>query len=201
MAQFNPLILGSNVNWVSDADGIYDPATGKARVEAESLVKNLGITMLRFPGGSLSEYYDWKKGIGPGSGRGKGLDYEKKTQKMDFGLDDFLRFCQAMNIVPVFTVGYANNTPETAAEIVEYCNGPVSSPLGLARAKNGHPAPYGVKFREIGNEVYAKAITAKKAAEYGKKVSAMAEKMKEMNLLSKSALSALAPAKPGTIQC
>src|SRR5512143_1021170 len=177
VARYNPLILGSNLNWINDGDGIYDPAAGKVREDAVRLIKDLGITMLRFPGGDLSEYYDWKQGVGPRQGRGMGLDYEKKPQKMVFGLDEFLRFCEEMHIAPLFTVGYANNTPRTAAQIVEYCNGPATSPLGLVRAGNGHPSPYGVKYWEIGNEVYNRGMTRGNAAEYGKKASGMAKAM------------------------
>src|SRR5512143_1493987 len=74
VGQFNPLLLGSNLNWVNEGDGIYDPVTGKVRAGAANLTKAMGITMLRFPGGSLSEHYNWKKGIGPIYKRGKGPD-------------------------------------------------------------------------------------------------------------------------------
>jgi alpha-N-arabinofuranosidase len=178
VARYNPLILGSNINWTNDGDGLYDQAKGKVRPDAAGLIKDMGITMLRFPGGSLSEYYDWKKGIGPARLRGMGLDYEKKPQKMDFGLDEFLRLCESLKIVPLFTVGYADNTPETASGIVEYCNGPADSPLGRVRAGNGHPAPYGVTYWEVGNEVYLKGTSREKADEYGRKAAAMARAMK-----------------------
>jgi alpha-N-arabinofuranosidase len=42
----------------------------------------------------------------------------------------------------------------SAAEEVEYVNGPATSRLGQLRAANGHPAPYGVKIWGIGNEMY-----------------------------------------------
>lgn len=42
----------------------------------------------------------------------------------------------------------------SAAEEVEYINGPVHTRLGTLRAKDGHPAPYNVKFWDIENEPY-----------------------------------------------
>jgi len=181
IAQYNPLILGNNINWIYDADGIYDPAIGDVKTSAKKLIKEMGVKTLRFPGGNLAEYYDWKSGIGPKTKRGNGLDYDKKPQKMDFGIDEFLRFCESLAITPVFTIGYANNSPLTAAEIVEYCNGPVTSSFGALRARNGHPKPYNVMYWEIGNEVYHKGINSKIASTYGKKTAEMAVMMKTVD--------------------
>lgn len=181
VSTYNPLISGSNLNWINNGDGIYDPSRGQVRTDAVKLLQDMGLAMLRFPGGSLSEFYDWKSGIGAPSSRRTGLDYGKNKQKMNFGIDDFLKFCEASNITPFFTIGYSNNTPTTASEIVEYCNGSLSTPFGSLRAKNGHPAPYGVKYWEIGNEIYAGGITVVKATEYGKKVHDIAVKMKKID--------------------
>ena len=43
--------------------------------------------------------------------------------------------------------------PQSAANLVEYCNGDARTPWGAKRAANGHPAPYGVKYWQIGNEI------------------------------------------------
>ena len=55
----------------------------------------------------------------------------------------------------------ARNAPEQRAQhiqdardLVEYCNGPASSKWGKVRAANGHAEPYGVKYWEIGNEIW-----------------------------------------------
>jgi len=45
-------------------------------------------------------------------------------------------------------------TVEEAAAWVEYCNGPATSKYGAMRSANGHPAPFGVKFWEVGNEIW-----------------------------------------------
>jgi len=41
---------------------------------------------------------------------------------------------------------------EEALDAIEYANGPVTSRWGAVRARNGHPAPFGLKYLEIGNE-------------------------------------------------
>ena len=43
---------------------------------------------------------------------------------------------------------------ECARQWVEYCNGDVSTPMGALRAKNGHPAPYNVRYWEMDNETF-----------------------------------------------
>lgn len=41
---------------------------------------------------------------------------------------------------------------QDALDAIEYANGPVTSTWGALRAKAGHPAPFGLKYVEIGNE-------------------------------------------------
>jgi alpha-N-arabinofuranosidase len=54
----------------------------------------------------------------------------------------------------------------SAAEEVEYLNGPSDSEWGAKRAANGHPAPYGAKFWNIGNEPYGWWQIGKTSLEY-----------------------------------
>jgi alpha-L-arabinofuranosidase len=41
---------------------------------------------------------------------------------------------------------------QDALDAIEYANGPVTSKWGAARAANGHPKPFNLKYLEIGNE-------------------------------------------------
>jgi alpha-L-arabinofuranosidase len=41
---------------------------------------------------------------------------------------------------------------QDALDAIEYANGPAGSRWGALRAKHGHPAPFGLKYMEIGNE-------------------------------------------------
>ena len=71
-----------------------------------------------------------------------------------FGTDEFLAFCRDTDTEPLICVNAGNGTPEEAAAWLEYCNGSVDTEFGALRARNGHPEPYGVKYWEIGNEIY-----------------------------------------------
>jgi alpha-L-arabinofuranosidase len=118
---------------------------------ANGLVKQ-GVTFLRYAGSMVNApEYRWKKMIGDPDKRPqyKGWWYPQSTN--GFGIEEFLRFCEAAKIEPAFAINIEEN-PWDARDLVEYLNGPATSPWGKKRAANGHPKPYGVKYIEIGNE-------------------------------------------------
>ncbi len=110
--------------------------------------------ILRYPGGWFVEYsgYRWDMGIGDIDRRK--IFEDKENVRMDFGLDEFLRFCEHYKIEPHITINFLTGNPDEAASIVEYCNGATGTPYGSMRAANGHPEPYNVKYWEIGNEIW-----------------------------------------------
>ena len=59
--------------------------------------------------------------------------------------------CNALNIEPVITTT-ESSTPESFADLVEYCWGNESTKMGAKRAADGHPDTYRVKYWELGNE-------------------------------------------------
>jgi alpha-L-arabinofuranosidase len=118
---------------------------------ANGLVKQ-GVTFLRYAGLMVNApEYRWKKMIGDPDKRPqyKGWWYPQTTN--GFGIEEFLRFCEAAKIEPAFAINI-EESPLDARDLVEYLNGPATSPWGKKRAANGHPKPYGVKYIEIGNE-------------------------------------------------
>lgn len=111
--------------------------------------------MLRYPGGCFADFKDvlLENCIGEVDQRKAPLlGWPPASQRMDWGADEFLQFCEALEIEPHITVNYENGTPSEAAAWVEYCNGDTNTYYGKLRAKNGHPEPYDVKYFEIGNE-------------------------------------------------
>jgi hypothetical protein len=111
-----------------------------------------GITVLRYGGSMVNDAeYRWKKMIGPRDRRPpyRGLWYAYSTN--GWGIIDFIEFCEAANFrcIPAFNMG---ETPQDMADFIEYVNGPADSQWGRQRAAAGHPAPYGLRFLELGNE-------------------------------------------------
>ncbi len=112
-------------------------------------------------GGSTTEGYSWRDGVGPWERRVPWANrYWGRIDPNLVGIDEFVAFCRAVEAEPLVCVRWSGQKPSDAAEQVEYCNGPVTSPMGALRAANGHPKPYGVKYWQIGNEVAGPAYDA-----------------------------------------
>lgn len=118
---------------------------------AEGLQKQ-GVTMLRYGGSMVNNpNYRWKKMIGPRPLRqpydGHWYDYSTNG----WGIVDFLDLCEAAGFeaIPTFHFG---ETPEEMADFVKYATADASSEWGRKRAADGHPAPYPLKYMQLGNE-------------------------------------------------
>jgi alpha-N-arabinofuranosidase len=118
-------------------------------------LKELGIEIARWPGGNFVSAYDWRDGIGDGDKRPPRRELAwGGLESNDMGIDDFMTFCRLVGAVPYIAVNSGLGDAHSAAEELEYVNGPTTSRLGRRRAENGHPAPYGVKIWGVGNEMY-----------------------------------------------
>jgi len=136
--------------------------------------------ILRFPGGNYVEgvtvdtRWNWKQTIGPIWER-PGHENSAWGYWSDDGLGllEFLQLTEDLGVTPVIGV-WAGLTldgtviaqdelapyVQAALDLVEYVTGPVSSPWGARRAADGHPAPFGIPYLEIGNEDFLNGGTA-----------------------------------------
>lgn len=125
------------------------------RPEEIAQLRELKAGFWRFPGGNFVSDFDWYDSVGPRDRRAPYFDYAwNAMQPNDVGLDEFMTLCKLLGTAPYITVNAGFGDAHSAAAEVEYMNGPVSTRLGALRARNGHPAPYGVRFWNIGNEPY-----------------------------------------------
>ena len=123
------------------------------RPEVIAALKQLRFGVLRFPGGNFVSAYEWRHGVGDIDKRPPIFDpVWHALQPNDVGTDEFLTLCRLLGVDPYITVNAGFGDAWSARELVEYTNGPVTTPMGKWRAQNGHPAPYGVKLWGIGNE-------------------------------------------------
>jgi len=115
------------------------------------------LPILRWPGGNFASGYHWEDGVGPPDERPTRPNPAWGGAEPNlFGTDEFVAFCRAVGCEPLICVNAGNGTPEEAAAWVEYCNGSADTPQGARRAANGHPEPYGLRYWEIGNELYGR---------------------------------------------
>ena len=130
---------------------------GGADPDIVRLLRNSHLPILRWPGGNFVSGYHWRDGVGPMDRRPTLPNYAwGGIEPNTFGTDEFVAFCREVGCEPMICVNGGNGTPEEAAQWIEYCNGPVSSPMGSLRAANGHPKPYNIRHWEVGNELWGK---------------------------------------------
>ena len=111
--------------------------------------------IIRYPGGCFADCYHFEDGIGDIDTR----PYRRNRHwggftDNSFGTDEFVSFCRRIGCEPMICVNFGSGTPEEAADWVEYCNGAPDTPFGRLRAENGHPEPYGIRYWDIGNEIF-----------------------------------------------
>ncbi|ONI87728.1 alpha-L-arabinofuranosidase [Saccharothrix sp. ALI-22-I] len=105
---------------------IWDAQLGTDAVA--DLMKDAGVRAMRYPGGSYSDIYHWRDHTAPGGYVAPNTDF-----------DHFMAGARRAGAQAVVTANYGTGTPEEAAEWVRYAN-----------VEKG----YGVKYWEIGNELY-----------------------------------------------
>jgi len=125
------------------------------RADTTAIARTLHSGMWRLPGGNFLSDWDWHGAIGPRDRRAPIFDHAwSAMQPNDLGMDEYMELCRIIDVEPYVTVNAGLGDANSAAEEVEYLNGQPSSDWGARRAANGHPAPYNVRFWNIGNEPY-----------------------------------------------
>jgi len=128
------------------------------RADTIALLKGIGFTVYRWPGGLFVNDYDWRQAIGDRDLRPPRLNrayWSEDVESNDFGLDEFMALCEEVGAEPYVVVSSSGPDDDImAAEEVEYLNGSTDTPMGALRAANGHPEPYNVRFWGIGNEMW-----------------------------------------------
>lgn len=123
------------------------------RAEVVVVLKQLHSGVYRFPGGNFVSAHEWRNAVGDPDKRPPILDpVWHAVQPNDVGTDEFLTLCRLLDVEPYITVNAGFGDEWSAAQLVEYVNGAVTSPMGKWRAANGHPEPYHVKLFGVGNE-------------------------------------------------
>lgn len=157
-------------------EGIYEPDHPSAdengfRKDVLNLIKELGVSVVRYPGGNFVSGYDWKDGIGPLENRRARLDLGwRSIEPNTFGTDEFMKWCKFANMEPMLAFNMGTGTPKDSLEYFEYCNHPKGSYYSDLRRKNASEEPYNVKYWCIGNEMDGPwQICGLDADSYGKK--------------------------------
>jgi alpha-N-arabinofuranosidase len=177
VAEVDDRIFGSFVEHMGRAvyGGIYEPGHPTAdadgfRGDVLELVRELGITVVRYPGGNFVSGYHWEDGIGPRDQRPVRLDLAWRSLEPNLvGTDEFLTWARRAGAEPMLAVNLGTSGIDSARALVEYCNSPAGSHFADLRVANGHADPYGVRIWCLGNEMDGPwQIGHMTAAEYGR---------------------------------
>ncbi len=124
-----------------------------------AVLKSLRSGVYRFPGGNFVSAFEWRNAIGDPDKRPPVFDpVWRAVQANDIGTDEFMTLCKLLGVEPYITVNAGTGDDWSARDLVEYCNGDASTPMGKLRAANGHPRTVsrevlGHRQRNVGHQL------------------------------------------------
>ena len=167
---------------------------------------------LRVPGGNYLEgnrietRFDWKKMIGPMVDRPTHPGTWNYHSSDGMGLLEFLHWCEDLKMEPVLGIyaGYSlggqlvkpgpdlDPYVQEGLEEIEYVAGGTETKWGAVRARDGHPAPFKLRYVEIGNEDnFDKARTYD--GRYAQFYTAIKAKYPDMQVIATMAIKGMTP--------
>jgi alpha-N-arabinofuranosidase len=169
-------------------EGIYDPGSRLSdsngfRKDVIAEIKELGVPIIRYPGGNFVSGYNWLDGVGPKQDRPVVLDKAWDSLNTNqFGTNEFMAWCKAVGTLPLMGLNLGTGTTEQAAALVEYCNVDKGTRWSELRRKHGIAEPYNVRHWCLGNEMDGPwQIGHITATEYGYKAADAARQMRAVD--------------------
>ena len=140
------------------------------RKDLMEMIASMKPAFVRFPGGCfveglhLNSKFDWKDTIGAEIERPGHWNLWGYWSTDAVGYYECLQMCEDLGAEPLYVancgMSHSDFLPasqvykalQDALDAIEYANGPVTSTWGAKRAQAGHPAPFNLKYLQIGNE-------------------------------------------------
>jgi len=165
--------------------GVYEPGHPLAdeqgfRTDVIKMVRELGVPIVRYPGGNFVSGYNWTDGIGPFEERPRRLDLAWHSIETNmFGVDEFVDWARKADSEVMAAVNLGTGSPQDAGYMVEYCNHPSGTYWSDLRRANGHAEPHKIGTWCLGNEMDGHwQICQLSADDYAKKAREAAKIMK-----------------------
>jgi alpha-N-arabinofuranosidase len=161
IGEVDPRLYGSFIEHIGRAvyGGIYDPAHPTAdeqgfRGDVLALVKELGVPLVRYPGGNFVSGYRWEDGVGPVEDRPRRLDAAwTSTEPNLVGTNEFAAWARLAGAEVNMAVNLGTRGIDAARSLVEYCNHPGGSFWSDLRRSHGVARPHGFRTWCLGNEM------------------------------------------------
>ena len=121
-------IFGSFIEHLGRAvyGGIFEPGHPQAdedgfRTDVLDAVRELGVPIVRYPGGNFVSGYNWEDGVGPVKSRPKRLELAwGVTEPNTFGTNEFIKWCKKANSECMMAVNLGLRGADAARNLVEY---------------------------------------------------------------------------------
>ena len=157
-------IFGINHRYAFNGYGTFDSEKMKMKDEFVALYEDAGFGSIRYPGGTISNLFNWKTTLGPKDQRKKQMHgfYNNPGQggiAPNFGIGEIATFADNVDSEIIYVYSLGRGSAQDAADLVEYLNAEVGTnpnegiDWAEVRSRNGHPEPYNVRYFEIGNEM------------------------------------------------
>jgi len=165
--------------------GVYEPDHPSAdeygfRGDVADLVRELGATVVRYPGGNFVSGYRWEDGIGPREERPRRLDLAwRAVETNEVGLDEFAGWAERTGLELMYAVNLGTRGVAEACAVLEYANHPGGTAWSDRRIANGVEKPHDIRLWCLGNEMDGPwQVGHKTAEEYGRLAAEAARAMR-----------------------
>ena len=180
-------IYGSFIEHLGRAvyDGIYQPGNPLSdedgfRQDVIDMVKELGVPIVRYPGGNFVSSFVWEDSVGPVEERPKRLELAWRSLETNaFGMNEFARWVRKADASMMMAINLGTRGIADACNLLEYCNHPGGTKYSDMRISHGVKEPHGVKVWCLGNEMDGPwQLGRKTMEEYGRLAEETAKAMK-----------------------
>jgi alpha-L-arabinofuranosidase len=177
VADVPPRLFGSFVEHLGRCvySGIFEPGHQLAdgdgfRSDVVALTRELGVSVVRYPGGNFVSGYRWEDGVGLVEERPQRLDLAWHSLETNaFGVGEFAAWTRKAGVEPMMALNLGTRGVQEACDLLEYCNHAGGTYWSDLRIAHGHEKPFDVRLWCLGNELDGPwQIGHKTAAEYGR---------------------------------
>lgn len=130
------------------------PNVNGMRCDVVNALKEMGIPVLRWPGGCFADEYHWKDGIGDKSQRKKMINthWGGVVEDNSFGTHEYFELCRQLGCDTYVNGNVGSGSVQEMSEWIEYMTFDGVSPMAELRKKNGSEKPFNLKYFGVGNE-------------------------------------------------
>ncbi|WNS43118.1 alpha-N-arabinofuranosidase [Paenibacillus sp. MMS20-IR301] len=187
LAEVDPRLYSSFIEHLGRAvyGGIYDPEHPEAdpsgfRRDVAGMIRDIGVPLIRYPGGNFVSGYNWEDGVGPVEDRPSRLELAwRSLEPNTVGTNEFIEWARGVGADVMMAVNLGTRGVDAARHLLEYCNHPGGTYYSDLRAAHGYKEPHRIKTWCLGNEMDGPwQIGQKTAAEYGRLASETAKAMR-----------------------